>query len=281
MKPTTIQEKITPAKAEKYLSTRGRQRRMIERKVAELVGVLQRGEWDLNGDTIVFNTAGELVDGQNRLTACVKANIPIDTLVVRNVSNYAIDTIDMTAARTLKDVLEIAGETNTRDLQGIINLLWRWQVPRQEGHVDEGHASMRIAGRDATPASVRQLHNFFLTQHTGIRDCMIWGSRLQHAIGLGRGAAVTSYYLCAAVDEDDAEFFFTQLWRGTGLVEGDSIYTLRERLLTERHAERKLRDYEVLALLFKAWNAYRTGDNIRQLRWRAGGAKPEAFPEPR
>lgn len=43
-------------------------------------------------------------------------------------------------------------------------------------------------------------------------------------------------------------------------------------------AERTITSAEATALT--EWNAYRRGDTISQLKWRRGGAKPEAFPEP-
>ena len=36
----------------------------------------------------------------------------------------------------------------------------------------------------------------------------------------------------------------------------------------------------LLAITLKAWNAYRQGETVGLYRWRPGGAKPEAFPEP-
>jgi hypothetical protein len=35
------------------------------------------------------------------------------------------------------------------------------------------------------------------------------------------------------------------------------------------------------AITIKTWNAFRNGDEIGQLKWRAGGAAPEAFPIPK
>ena len=34
------------------------------------------------------------------------------------------------------------------------------------------------------------------------------------------------------------------------------------------------------AILIKAWNAYRSGEEVGVLRFRPGGAHPEKFPEP-
>jgi hypothetical protein len=34
-----------------------------------------------------------------------------------------------------------------------------------------------------------------------------------------------------------------------------------------------------LGLIVKAWNAYRAGEPVKVLKYRAGGDKPEPFPE--
>ena len=47
---------------------------------------MRRGQWQLNGDTIKFDTEGFLLDGQHRLLACIAANTPFDTFVT-----YGID----------------------------------------------------------------------------------------------------------------------------------------------------------------------------------------------
>lgn len=47
--------------------------------------------------------------------------------------------------------------------------------------------------------------------------------------------------------------------------------TYVEELITPEKAE-------VAALVVKAWNAYRTGRPVTNLRWRSGGSSPEAFP---
>ena len=60
---TVTRETISPAKSEKYLATRGRQLHLIEARVVRLADAIRRGEWEENGESIIFNVAGELVDG--------------------------------------------------------------------------------------------------------------------------------------------------------------------------------------------------------------------------
>ena len=69
---------ITPALAEEWLSKNPRvQRTMSQTEVDMLARHITRGEWQLNGGTIVFSTDDRLCDGQHRLAACVQADKPI------------------------------------------------------------------------------------------------------------------------------------------------------------------------------------------------------------
>jgi len=42
----------------------------------------------------------------------------------------------------------------------------------------------------------------------------------------------------------------------------------------------RMRADVIIALVLKAWNAYRSGETIQLLRFKVGGAHPEKFPEP-
>lgn len=82
-------ENITPMKAIEYLRTsKGNPRyagnRMVnERVVKSMVQDIKAGNWVLNGEPIVFDENGILVDGHHRLMAVVDSNTPTAFLVVR------------------------------------------------------------------------------------------------------------------------------------------------------------------------------------------------------
>ena len=82
-------------------------------------------------------------------------------------------------------------------------------------------------------------------------------------------------------DADDAQFFFDSLRDGDGLARGNPIYTLREHLLALKNNQRGvLNTTYMAAVVIKAWNKYRLGEECKQLKFRPGGATPERFPEP-
>jgi len=68
---------------------------------------MQRGQWVLNGETIIVGEDGSLLDGQHRLEAIRKYNLRIPMLICKNVKQDAFNTIDTGDSRTAKDVLVI------------------------------------------------------------------------------------------------------------------------------------------------------------------------------
>jgi hypothetical protein len=63
--------------------------------------------WVLTGDTIKFSRA-RLLDGQNRLAACVRSGVPFKTHVVFGVDENAFTRIDAGAKRTNPDTFQVA-----------------------------------------------------------------------------------------------------------------------------------------------------------------------------
>lgn len=87
------------------------------------------------------------------------------------------------------------------------------------------------------------------------------------------------HFLFAEKDQDQADKFFETLASGVGLNVGDPIYTLRERLIRERGADRKVSRLTIMAFTIKAWNAFRGGKQLMMLKYSADGQKAQPFPQ--
>ena len=87
------------------------------------------------------------------------------------------------------------------------------------------------------------------------------------------------WWTFAHIDTDAANRFFTSLASGANLQADDPILILRNTLMAQPHkAGRSTRDNRVriAALTIKAWNKWRKGKPLRQLKFSAG----ESFPTP-
>ena len=102
-------ETVTPDMARDYLETVMHQRKVDARVVANYAAAMKAGAWVVNGQPLIFDTEGHLIDGVQRLHACIQADLAFTTLVARNVHADTLHTIDQHRARSYVAVLESRG----------------------------------------------------------------------------------------------------------------------------------------------------------------------------
>jgi hypothetical protein len=76
-------ETVTPKKAMEWLKRNIANRPLSPVTVNNYARAMSDRAWKLNGDCVRFNGNGDLVDGQHRLTACVKSGQSFETYIVR------------------------------------------------------------------------------------------------------------------------------------------------------------------------------------------------------
>lgn len=116
----TWHEVITPERAKELLgiNTSNRPQRPTTQQV--LIRDLQRNNFIYNGDTIRISSENILLDGQNRLYACVKSGIPFVGLIVSNISPEAMKTIDVGSRRSHGQQLHLRGIKNANQVSAIL-----------------------------------------------------------------------------------------------------------------------------------------------------------------
>lgn len=100
---------ITPEMAEIMLEKNIANRKVNQANVNRIAADMATGNYKLNGETIKISPNHEILDGQHRLLACVKSNMPFKTYIVYNVEREAIGTIDMGKGRSVADSLNVMG----------------------------------------------------------------------------------------------------------------------------------------------------------------------------
>jgi hypothetical protein len=242
-------------------------RSLRDRGVSSLAIDIITGGWDLNGDTVRFDVDNVMLDGQHRCTAVAQSGIPVPIILVTGLEPMAQDTVDTNMRRSFADALRLAGETDPLRLAGATAAVCRWKA-----------GQIRSGGR--TNLSVNVLKRV-LRDHPEIRDGVPVSRRVAKQVGAHpQSMSALVFWLFNAINAEDCADFFNKLCEGAGLDRQDPIWVLREALQDNARAKRKLSGPEFLAYVIKAWNAYREGKQIKQLWWRSGGARPEAFPAP-
>jgi hypothetical protein len=235
---------IGPAEAEMLLKGNDRNRNLNERIVSELARAMVNGEWRFNGEAVKIAEDGTLLDGQHRLSAIVKAGATIPVLLVTGLPVETQETMDLGRKRTTADAWKINGETNVNVLAAVARKAWMWE-----------HENQKFSPHTApTPGELKA----FLGDNPSLRRSAEIGVRVNHQF---RPANATNtgvaHHLFQAIDQDQAAEFFAQLETGAKLDVGYPVLTLRDRLMRDRAAQKRVPAFVEVAYFIKAWNAVR------------------------
>lgn len=259
---------ITPAIAEEWLKYNTHNRKTRQTLVNGLIDDIESGAWILDGNPIRFglrNGSVFLIDGQHRLRAIRAAGRSVPSIVVTGLDMSAQDVADTGARRSFSDRLMLNGITNARHTASLVRKVWQFQ-----------NGSLRTGFSQPTHTQLWRLLETMPDVQTDVRRGMAVNNAVRGPIGVYGMAS----YVFRRINEEDAKDFFEKLASGNMLAGGDPILLLRNKLAMNAVNKAKINEVEIAALMIKAWNAYRKGENRSNLRWTTGGAHPEDFPEP-
>lgn len=245
-----VVERITPERAEVWLRNQGPNRGIAQQRVDDYARDMARGHWQLNGETIKFDTGGLLIDGQHRLHAVVKAKATILSYVVRGLEPQVFNSIDIGIKRTAGQLFGIGGHENGNHLAAALAWLYRYRKGK-----------MRAQSVRPTPDELFAL----LEKEPDIEASVPWATKMRR---LGYPSLwVFAHYLIQQKDPVLAALFLDAVATGLNAKPGDATYVLRERLL-ENNTKRgqRLMPVDVYDLIIRAWNATRQGRVISKVQ---------------
>ncbi|WP_405993756.1 hypothetical protein [Streptomyces sp. NBC_00986] len=249
---------------------------MSRQTVTHLARAIERGEWKLTHQGIAFDENGQLVDGQHRLAAIVKAGMAVEILVAHDVPRSAFTVMDTGRKRTGRDALSLVGELNSNHLAAALRGLQLY-LSSPDANWSGGSS---LTSND-------QLFTI-LEQHPNMRESINRGMAVNRATRVTVTAASIGWYVTTKERPDvDQTPWFDGLVSGASLTESDPRLVLRNTMLGmaagKRH-RRKDDSREHLLYYLKAWNAWVEGRSLRLLRRSPGEKMPRItkrlLPEP-
>lgn len=226
--------------------------------VDNLARDMLRGAWQANGESIKIDANGQLRDGQHRLTAVVKTNIPLFTAVVTGIAPSAYGTIDRGARRTGGDTLSSAGYKNCNNLAAAAQMLYKYLLG----------ASIAGGGKG------NRLENYeileFLKTHPDLPEAVRYFSgkgrwELSRLFTASLGAMLT--YLFRVHDHDTTEQFWLQVGTGECATRGNPTHSLRTILIRNAmNVENKMTTEAMMGAAIKAWNAFVEGRKLTRVK---------------
>jgi len=261
---------ITPDIAREWTLLNTRNRPVRYNRVAQLARDMAAGKWELNGESIKLAADGTILDGQHRLYACIKAEVPFETIVVRGLPMEVQDTIDTGAARKMADQLTLRGETQAALLAAITRWAFKWLhgVRSSSGSADQEptHAEM-LALLEADPA---------------IHDATAWAGAARQRFRSVHGSVYgMAWLLFHGSDHLAAEVFLEKVLTGEDMTAGHPALALRNRIWRAREAGERLNQYQQLAYMILAWNAFKEDRPLKVLQLPKKGIGPKNYPEPK
>jgi len=263
---------LTPEDAAKLLAvSEGQAQRNIRKSAVErLAHAIESGQWRLTHQAIALDASGVVLDGQHRLHAIVRAGIPVQVQIARDVPRSSFDVIDTGATRSPSDVLRIGGHTNVNILAASARLLLTYDA---------------VVGTTDTFNAVRPR---FTSADILLEADSDRGLILQQAVHpaatiaqtLGRSGYTT--WLAAlivilrtwpGVSPGIAFEFLNSLRDGTNLPPGSPVLALRRFLSSDGGLIRTAggeRAQVGLATSVKAFNRWSAGDSSQLLMFRVG-----------
>jgi hypothetical protein len=266
---------ITPAMAKVWLDNSSFSNRHLENtRVQKLASDIKKGKWIFDGTPIRFNGGGDILDGQHRLHAIIRANLPVESLVIKGIKSESKNTIDTGKPRSIGDVLHFHGHLNTTTLAAAARLSIAFN--EYKGDLNEWSKSSRTAA----------VTNQEIIEEATSNEKLV--NAVQHAISLkytrqlmGAGVAAFTYYLLSkAASPHIADNFFQAIEHGNNLNSDSPILLLRNTFAlrdSKNNLSGQRRSTYNIALIIKAWNAWRSKEVIRVLKYGRDEEYPKAI----
>lgn len=252
---------ITPELAEEWLTRNQDNRPLSPRVVEKYAAAMKRGEWQCNGETIVFSDDGVLLQGQHRLNAIAKSGITVRSYVVFDLPRSIFVTLDSGSSRKACDVLALSGFENTTGLAALIAMRHCYRYGGITGFHGAAYPSKEqsIAYAQSDP---------LLSEAVRILKC-------------DRKTSSRGFYFAAWLllqkDKPAALRFFHMLTTGADLGDvNNPIKRFRDYLMSRVVVHSFEAAVFDAAMTIKVWNAWRTGKQVRIFRL----SENEQFPIP-
>jgi hypothetical protein len=219
--------------------------------VIHLAQQMIAGQWMLNGEPLIFDYDGNVIDGQHRLAAVAFSGVACDMLFVEGVDPNAFMTIDGGRVRTNGNIMKIHGVSNYNLIAGITASVinYRRALSANDGEGGSINSHIRASKSDLLKEYDKHQDEYQHAAHLAMK-CR----RICHPSPLGSVAAIA--ILEGNQEKDVINMFFESIASGANIDVNSPIHKLRDRLIRNMGSMSKLSKNQLILLIAKAWNYY-------------------------
>lgn len=240
-----------------------------KRKIDQYARDMLAGRWDeFNSQAVSIDTNEDIVNGHQRLKACVQAGVPFRTLFITGVPPEAFRTEDTGRSRDAGHFFAVLGEPYYAELAAGARALYAWErgLWRMAATTSGGGnifiANEQLAEEVERRPALREAAAFMSKAKTPLRG------RLKAGMVVALHALTQGHPKHAG--------FWREVVDRLSTDKRSPAWQLNRRIDQAKARGTKLSGLTALALLTKAWNSYAAGD-WKQLVW---DADKERMPVP-
>lgn len=244
---------ITPVEASKILSEQNpyNYRKVNYATVDIYAKDMENGNWKNNGETIKFDFNGNLIDGQHRLCAIAKCNVPIVCVIVYNLDPKVADTIDIGRKRSIEQYLKWADNAYTKGATAIVQQVMTFE--KRNKNLGQSSANLKVSHMQIVDEYVENK-----TDYNNAADLAKRWSKETKSIIKQKEAGSIYYYLTkrCGVDSNLVCKFFDNLCNTRINEKGifaTTITNLSNKEYCKRSGVTRIDEY------IKCWNAFVNG----------------------
>lgn len=264
---------VTPDIARSMLERNTLNRQPKKLSIPKYARDMAAGAWNPDSSDLRFSNKGDLMDGQNRLLACLIANVSFTTGVLTGLDPDARDHVDTGVKRTSSDMLRMHGVTAYPAAISAAATLWMRYQDRVENYAGKRLANASGGGNSGVQISPTHKEILaFLEAHPLLEKYASMAESLRSQALPAIPPSVTLAFMGMAAEKDEAEAvrFADRLITGQYGSADDPLialvqYAARIRVAGKTgggHRGRIAQDSHLQALS-RVWNASRGGAPIK------------------
>lgn len=226
-------------------------RPMKPAKIKKYASDITSGMWGLTGDTVKFGADGMLKDGQNRLSASIRAGRPLTSHVVFGIDPQLFARMDIGKNRNGADVFSIAGVRYANHVAAAV----RWLMILTSGNSSDRGA--QFSNEELLKAFRDKFDSDRLDR--SIHSALAVRKTCGHPVG----PLAALHYLFTERDSRKADAFFDEWASGRAKrVRAPSKYLQKRLVEIAAASNNRVHENVRNALIIKAWNAYVAGHTV-------------------
>lgn len=236
-------ETVTPQVATDWLRANKHNRPVRRGHVNFLASEILKGNWQVNGQSIVISHDEQVLDGQHRLLAVIEAGQQIKSLVVYGIKPEAFKTMDTGAVRTSADALFLENPEIPQHIVKASATAVKWCKLMESGNLNK---VLKVSNTEVLR---------YVESHRSIIECArILAGYPQDARPISISCGTALFEVFQRRSQDAAALFMERLFTGVEIGADDIEYVLRIALLKNAQRTLKLPTTAKMAMCIKAWN---------------------------